>query len=213
MSAAPAWRSIPAISQPVSRSAARSSSSINSTRRRPSSSSFSRARSENLAAIRGLAEIFHRRGALAEALKQYRAALALARNDPDLERTVDGALASQSSRKPAGAGVRRLSFEQMANEFMKNSPPPPLPVAVAPVAETAPLVEVAPAVEAAPVIETADVETAPVIEAAVDVQDAPGVADVVGVEAASLPEPSPAVAPCMRRRPRRKTWLQRRRRS
>jgi len=43
---------------------------------------------ENLAAIRGLAEIHHRRGALAEALIQYRAALALARNDPDLEQTV-----------------------------------------------------------------------------------------------------------------------------
>src|SRR5438067_11187555 len=38
---------------------------------------------ENLAAIRGLAEIHHRRGSLAEALKQYRAALAIARNDPD----------------------------------------------------------------------------------------------------------------------------------
>jgi|KBSMisStaDraftv2_1062788.scaffolds.fasta_scaffold02017_12 tetratricopeptide (TPR) repeat protein len=43
---------------------------------------------ENLAAIRGLAEIHHRRGSLAEALAQYRAALALARNDPDLEQTV-----------------------------------------------------------------------------------------------------------------------------
>src|SRR3954466_10299198 len=43
---------------------------------------------ENLAAIRGLAEIHHRRGALAEALAQYRAALALARNDPDLQQTV-----------------------------------------------------------------------------------------------------------------------------
>ena len=43
---------------------------------------------ENLAAIRGLAEIHHRRGSLAEALVQYRAALALARNDPDLEQTV-----------------------------------------------------------------------------------------------------------------------------
>jgi tetratricopeptide (TPR) repeat protein len=43
---------------------------------------------ENLAAIRGLAEIHHRRGALAEALSEYRAALALARNDPDLEQTV-----------------------------------------------------------------------------------------------------------------------------
>ena len=43
---------------------------------------------ENLAAIRGLAEIHHRRGSLAEALVQYRAALTLARNDPDLEQTV-----------------------------------------------------------------------------------------------------------------------------
>src|SRR5450759_4872747 len=43
---------------------------------------------ENLAAIRGLAEIHHRRGHLAEALVQYRAALSLARNDPCLEQTV-----------------------------------------------------------------------------------------------------------------------------
>src|SRR5262245_31314593 len=43
---------------------------------------------ENLAAIRGLGEIHHRRGDLAAALAQYRAALALARNDPDLEETV-----------------------------------------------------------------------------------------------------------------------------
>src|SRR3954453_4016156 len=49
---------------------------------------------ENLAAIRGLAEIHHRRGSLTEALAQYRAALALARNDPDLEQTV-AALAAQ----------------------------------------------------------------------------------------------------------------------
>src|SRR5207244_1427791 len=43
---------------------------------------------ENLAAIRGMAEVHHRRGDLTEALIQYRAALALARNDPDLEQTV-----------------------------------------------------------------------------------------------------------------------------
>jgi Tetratricopeptide repeat len=43
---------------------------------------------ENLAAIRGLAEIYHRRGELGEALKQYRAALAIAKHDPDLEQTV-----------------------------------------------------------------------------------------------------------------------------
>src|SRR5258708_10500231 len=37
---------------------------------------------ETLAARRGLAEIHHRRGALPDALAQYRAALLLARNDP-----------------------------------------------------------------------------------------------------------------------------------
>ena len=149
--------------------------------------------SENLAAIRGLAEIFHRRGALADALKQYRAALMLARNDPDLERTVTE-LSRAIEPKPAAPVFDGLSFEQLADEFLKNSPPPPPPVVVAPVVETAPVVEVAPAVEAEPVIETADVETAPVVEAAVDVEDAAGVADAVDVEATSQLEPSPAVA-------------------
>jgi Tetratricopeptide repeat len=150
--------------------------------------------SENLAAIRGLAEIFHRRGALADALKQYRVALTLARNDPDLERTV-AELSRAIEPKPAEPALDGLSFEQMADEFMKNLPPPPSPVAVAPVVETAPVVDVepvveaTPVVEAAPVIETAaDVETAPVVEAMAGVQDA------VGVDAASLSEPSPAVA-------------------
>src|SRR5262249_23743550 len=45
---------------------------------------------ENLAAIRGLADIHHKRGALGDALTQYRTALNLARNDPDLEDTVTG---------------------------------------------------------------------------------------------------------------------------
>jgi tetratricopeptide (TPR) repeat protein len=43
---------------------------------------------ENLAAIRGLADALRRQGALEEALVQYRAALAIARHDPDLEQTV-----------------------------------------------------------------------------------------------------------------------------
>src|SRR5262249_61195152 len=43
---------------------------------------------ENLAAIRGIAEIHHRRGDFADALTHYRSALALARNDPDLQQTV-----------------------------------------------------------------------------------------------------------------------------
>ncbi len=43
---------------------------------------------DNLAAIRGLAEIHQRRGENAEALGYYRRALELARHDPDLEETV-----------------------------------------------------------------------------------------------------------------------------
>jgi predicted Zn-dependent protease len=43
---------------------------------------------ENLSAVRGLAEIHHRRGDLAAALAKYHTALSLAPNDPDLEQTV-----------------------------------------------------------------------------------------------------------------------------
>ena len=43
---------------------------------------------ENLAAIRGLADVFQRQGSLSGALVQYRAALTLVRHDPDLEQTI-----------------------------------------------------------------------------------------------------------------------------
>jgi tetratricopeptide (TPR) repeat protein len=43
---------------------------------------------ENLAAIRSLAEILRKRGELAPALAHYQAALALARNDPELQEAV-----------------------------------------------------------------------------------------------------------------------------
>jgi hypothetical protein len=81
---------------------------------------------ENLAAIRGLAEIHHRRGSLAEALAQYRAALALARNDPDLQRTVADleAIVEPPKSAPVEEG---MSFEQAEAEFLKNLPPPPPP--------------------------------------------------------------------------------------
>ncbi|HQZ39386.1 MAG TPA: tetratricopeptide repeat protein [Vicinamibacterales bacterium] len=45
--------------------------------------------SDNLAAIRGLAEIHQRRGEMGEALGYYRRALELARHDPELEETVE----------------------------------------------------------------------------------------------------------------------------
>jgi tetratricopeptide (TPR) repeat protein len=43
---------------------------------------------ENLAAIRGLAEVHRRKGELPEALEQYRAAFDLARNDPGIDQIV-----------------------------------------------------------------------------------------------------------------------------
>jgi hypothetical protein len=44
---------------------------------------------ENLAAIRGLAEIHHRRGELPEALEQYKSALHVAKHDTEIEEAVD----------------------------------------------------------------------------------------------------------------------------
>jgi len=44
---------------------------------------------ENLAAIKGLAEAHHRQGSFVAALAQYRAALAIARHDPDLDHAVN----------------------------------------------------------------------------------------------------------------------------
>ena len=78
---------------------------------------------ENLAAIRGLAEIHHRRGSLREALAQYRAALALARNDPDLQQTIEE-LAREVEPPPPLASADGLSFEQAQNEFLSQLSPP-----------------------------------------------------------------------------------------
>jgi tetratricopeptide (TPR) repeat protein len=75
---------------------------------------------ENLAAIRGLAEIHHRRGELGEALAQYRAALLLARNDPDLEETIADLSHQIEPAKPAPSGG--LTLEHMQHELLKHVP-------------------------------------------------------------------------------------------
>ena len=114
---------------------------------------------ENLAAIRGIAEIHHRRGELAEALTQYRAALALARNDPDLQQTV-AELVRQVEPAAPPAADEGLSFEQLTNEFLKMGPPPTPPIQPAP----PPVEEAAPAFvepSAAAPVETADLVAAP----------------------------------------------------
>jgi tetratricopeptide (TPR) repeat protein len=72
---------------------------------------------ENLAAIRGLADIHRSQGAMTDALKYYRAAIALAPNDPELKHRVDaiaaqidatGALAAGAVRAKALATVAAL---------------------------------------------------------------------------------------------------------
>jgi tetratricopeptide (TPR) repeat protein len=127
---------------------------------------------ENLAAIRGVAEIHHRQGSLALALTQYRAALALARNDPDLQRTVEE-LARQVEPPAPAASADGLSFEQVQQEFLANlpapptvmpaiqtiappAPPPPAPVLVEPVEELVEYVEEADEVSASEAEQPAD---------------------------------------------------------
>jgi tetratricopeptide (TPR) repeat protein len=76
---------------------------------------------ENLAAIRGLAEIHHRRGELPQALKQYRAALSLARHDPDLEQTIGDLARQVEPGRPVEGGS--LTLQHMHDALMKHVPP------------------------------------------------------------------------------------------
>jgi tetratricopeptide (TPR) repeat protein len=100
--------------------------------------------SENLAAIRGLAEIHHRRGNLTEALSYYRSALNLARNDPDLEQTVTD-LARKIEPPQPKPGSGGLTFEQATRELTIQRPPPALVSAPAPpVAPPAPQADAPP---------------------------------------------------------------------
>jgi tetratricopeptide (TPR) repeat protein len=86
---------------------------------------------ENLAAIRGLADIFHRRGDMAAALAQYRAALALARNDPELQETV-ARLAREVEPQRPPAATEGLSFDQMHRELLERAASAAQPAAKAP---------------------------------------------------------------------------------
>ena len=79
---------------------------------------------DNLAALRGMADIYHRRAELPKALKFYRRALTLAQNDPELEQTVEDierALGPviESDEIPGG-----LSFAQITEELLSSGPAP-----------------------------------------------------------------------------------------
>jgi hypothetical protein len=70
---------------------------------------------ENLAAVRGLAEIFHREGDASSALEYFQRALALARHDPELEEIVQ-----QLSRQVGAesAPTSGLTFEEAHQELL-----------------------------------------------------------------------------------------------
>ncbi len=128
---------------------------------------------ENLAARRALGETLHRRGDLSDALTQYRAALSLAKNDPDLQETVN-ALAKEVEPEAPAAANDGLSFEQAAQEFLRHGPKP---AAAAPAAD---LPLAAPATGAAP-------ETEPDL----DLQAEP----ILAVDAAATPDAAESALP------------------
>jgi len=73
---------------------------------------------ENLAALRGLAEIHHRRGEFAEALAHYRTALEFARHDAELEHVIGEIAAQLEPSVRAPKVVDGLSYEEAAAELL-----------------------------------------------------------------------------------------------
>jgi tetratricopeptide (TPR) repeat protein len=71
---------------------------------------------DNLAAIRGIAEIHHRRGDMAPALEFYQRALALARFDPVLEESVNRL--AREMREVSAAAYEGMSFEGARSQLL-----------------------------------------------------------------------------------------------
>jgi tetratricopeptide (TPR) repeat protein len=172
---------------------------------------------ENLAALKGLAEIHHRRGELAEALQHYRQALVFAPHDPDIEHLV-GLITRELEPTAGKAQVPDgLSFEEAMGEFLAlgdQAAPPAVPAElvqaeivapaddlVSPAAETPlpvawppPPVETEPEKPPVEVQEPlAEAEELPAAVAPLDIDDAP--ANPAGEEPAPAdPPPPPASA-------------------
>lgn len=100
---------------------------------------------ENLAAIRSLAEIHHRRGELDQALTLYKSAMGIARHDPDLEQTVDEISRAVTRAKPPVSDG--MSLEEIKNEFTEFLDSFAQP---APKADRVPEPQTGPELEAAP---------------------------------------------------------------
>jgi tetratricopeptide (TPR) repeat protein len=106
---------------------------------------------DNLAAIKGLADIHHRRGERQQALALYGRALALAPQDPELEHLVGAVTAEVPDQVPAAA---------------PSPEPEPAAEGPQPAVEPEPAVEAAPAREPEPAREPAELVAFPSLEAA-----------------------------------------------
>jgi hypothetical protein len=146
---------------------------------------------ENLAALRGLAEINHRNGDLAAALEHYRAALALAKNDPDLQETVSDLSKKVEPPKPP-ASADGLTLEQATRELSIHVPPP---VVVQP-----PAIDFFAAPAPAPAAETP--EASPAVPAALDSHEPDSSSSTSAVAPADFfAALSPAVQPAVQAEP------------
>jgi tetratricopeptide (TPR) repeat protein len=126
-----------------------------------------RAAPENLAAIRGLAEIHNRRGELPEALEQYRSALHVAKNDTELEATVE--------------------------ELSKRVAPPEAPVTPAPTISLASSTEVTPTPKPAP--KSAPLELVSWVRAEAGAEAEPQVEPPIAFARTSATQPAPESRP------------------
>jgi tetratricopeptide (TPR) repeat protein len=81
---------------------------------------------DNLAAIRGLAEIHQRQGEMREALAYYRRALELARHDPELEETVERMekeVAPPAPPEPEVSVEALFDFDRLVEQLGAETPP------------------------------------------------------------------------------------------
>jgi len=104
---------------------------------------------DNFAAIRGMAEIHQRKGALEPALAYYKRALSLARHDPELEETV-GQIGCELGTVGVSSPAPGLSFAEAHNELLSAAlrwpePPPRAAQPAGVTLETAPALQQTPA--------------------------------------------------------------------
>jgi tetratricopeptide (TPR) repeat protein len=118
---------------------------------------------ENLAAMRALGEIFQQRGEEVQALAQFRAALTIARNDPDLAERVEDLARKLEPKRPAGAEGLTQS------EFLQHLPSPPAVPAITEAASSDQLLASPAAVHVDPppaTVTAVDVDPVPVVQEA-----------------------------------------------